>query len=55
MALFNYMNRLVEGLGIELEQAYVGVAARRLADRGYLPLIEMLGEVGAGPPRRKST
>jgi uncharacterized peroxidase-related enzyme len=55
VALFNYMNRLVEGLGIELDQAYVGVAAQRLADRGYLPLIEMLGEPGAGPPRSKST
>ena len=55
VALFNYMNRLVEGLGIELDQAYVGVAAQRLADRGYLPLIEMLGEVQAGPPQRKST
>lgn len=47
VALFNYMNRLVEGLGIELDQAYVGVAAQRLADRGYRPLIEMLGQVGA--------
>jgi uncharacterized peroxidase-related enzyme len=41
-ALFNLMNRLVEGLGIELEPAYVKPAAQRLADRGYLPLIEML-------------
>ncbi len=55
VALFNYMNRLVEGLGIELDQAYVDVAAQRLADRGYRPLIEMLGEVGAGRPRGKST
>ena len=55
VALFNYMNRLVEGLGIELDQAYVGVAAQRLADRGYLPLIEIIGEIGAGLPRRKST
>ena len=42
-ALFNFMNRLVEGLGIELDPAYVKPAAQRLADRGYLPLIEMLG------------
>ena len=41
-ALFNFMNRLVEGLGIELDQAYVKPAAERLADRGYLPLIDML-------------
>lgn len=42
-ALFNFMNRLVEGLGIKLDPAYVKPASRRLADRGYLPLIEMLG------------
>lgn len=41
-ALFNFMNRLVEGLGIALDPAYVKPAAERLADRGYLPLIEML-------------
>jgi uncharacterized peroxidase-related enzyme len=41
-ALFNFMNRLVEGLGIELNPAYAKGAAQRLADRGYLPLIEML-------------
>jgi uncharacterized peroxidase-related enzyme len=42
-ALYNFMNRLVEGLGIELDPAYVKVAAQRTADRGYLPLIEMMG------------
>lgn len=41
-ALFNMMNRLVEGLGIELDPQYVPVAAQRLADHGYLPLIDML-------------
>lgn len=41
-ALFNFMNRLVEGLGIALDPAYVGPAAERLADHGYLPLIQML-------------
>jgi uncharacterized peroxidase-related enzyme len=40
-ALFNFMNRLVEGLGIELEPSYVAPASRRLAERGYLPLLEM--------------
>jgi uncharacterized peroxidase-related enzyme len=43
-ALFNFMNRLVEGLGIELDPAYVRPAALRLADRGYRALIEMLKE-----------
>jgi uncharacterized peroxidase-related enzyme len=41
-ALFNFMNRLVEGLGIELSQPYVEQASKRLAERGYLPLIAML-------------
>lgn len=41
-ALFNFMNRLVEGLGIELDPAYVEVASRRLAERGYSPLIDQL-------------
>jgi uncharacterized peroxidase-related enzyme len=41
-ALFNLMNRLVEGLGIELDPAYVKPASERLAKRGYLPLIEMM-------------
>lgn len=41
-ALFNYMNRLVEGLGIALSQSYVEQASKRLAERGYLPLIGML-------------
>ena len=41
-ALFNFMNRLVDGLGIELDQAYVKPAAERLASRGYRALIEML-------------
>ena len=36
------MNRLVEGLGIELNAAYAQTAAQRLADRGYRPLIDML-------------
>lgn len=41
-ALFNFMNRLVEGMGIELDPSYVKPASERLAKRGYLPLIEML-------------
>ncbi len=41
-ALFNFMNRLVEGTGIELNPAYVKPASERLAGKGYLPLIEMM-------------
>jgi uncharacterized peroxidase-related enzyme len=43
-ALFNLMNRLVEGMGIELDPAYVKPAAERLARRGYLPLIDMISK-----------
>lgn len=38
-ALFNFMNRLVEGLGIEAGEAYFTTAAGRLSsDAGYLGL-----------------
>lgn len=41
-ALFNFMNRLVEGLGIKLDPTYVGPASERLADRGYRALLQLL-------------
>jgi alkylhydroperoxidase family enzyme len=41
-ALFNFMNRLVESLGIELEPSYVGPASQRLAEHGYLPLLDIM-------------
>jgi hypothetical protein len=41
-ALFNFMNGLVEGMGIELDPAYVKPASERLAKGGYLPLIELM-------------
>lgn len=44
VALFNFMNRLVEGLGIEPAPVYSQTAAQRLADGGYRPLIEMLAK-----------
>jgi alkylhydroperoxidase family enzyme len=34
-ALFNFMNRLVEGTGIQLDPSYVKPASGRLAKRGY--------------------
>jgi uncharacterized peroxidase-related enzyme len=43
-ALFNLMNRLVEGMGITLDPAYVKPASERLATRGYLPLIDMISK-----------
>lgn len=42
-ALFNCMNRLVEGLGIEPDPAYTGESSRRLAEGGYLPLLRLFG------------
>lgn len=41
-ALFNFMNRLVQGLGIELNPGYAETASRRLAENGYRVLIGML-------------
>ncbi len=41
-ALFNFMNRLVEGLGMELNPGYIETASRRLAENGYRVLIGML-------------
>jgi len=41
-ALVNFMNRLVEGLGIKLDPAYVKPASERLANGGYLPLLELM-------------
>jgi uncharacterized peroxidase-related enzyme len=43
-ALFNFMNRLVEGMGIELDPSYVKPASERLAKRGYLPLIDLISK-----------
>jgi len=42
-ALFNFMNRLVDGLGVETEQAYTSFAAQRLAEGGYAALIDLIG------------
>ncbi|HID75191.1 MAG TPA: peroxidase [Planctomycetaceae bacterium] len=48
-ALFNFMNRVVLGLGIEPREDYVESAARRLASDGYLGLLRLLErEGGAG-------
>jgi uncharacterized peroxidase-related enzyme len=45
-ALFNLMNRLVNGLGVEASQAYMKMAAQRLADGGYAPLVKFLPASG---------
>ena len=43
LALFNLMNRLVEGLGIDHDTEYSEAASDRLAQSGYRPLLRMMG------------
>ena len=42
VALFNYVNRLVDAVGIEGDEAYFHQIGRTLATRGYTPLTESL-------------
>jgi uncharacterized peroxidase-related enzyme len=41
-ALFNFMNRMVEGLGIRADAAYAKTSGVRLADGGYAGLARLL-------------
>ncbi len=41
-ALFNLMNRLVNGLGVEASEEYTKMAGQRLADGGYAQLLKLL-------------
>lgn len=41
-ALFNFMNRIVEGLGIRADHAYAEVSGVRLHDNGYAGLAILL-------------
>ena len=41
-ALFNFMNRVVDGLGIVTEAAYAPVSGNRLTEVGYADLLEHL-------------
>jgi len=41
-ALFNFMNRLVDGLGITAGQDYFSMAGHRLAAGGYAPLKDLV-------------
>ena len=40
IALFNYVNRLVDALGIEADETYYKQIGQALARQGYAPLIE---------------
>ncbi|MEV6627729.1 peroxidase-related enzyme [Amycolatopsis sp. NPDC051106] len=41
-ALFNFMNRMVEGLGIRADEAYATTSGLRLKEGGYAGLAELL-------------
>jgi len=41
-ALFNFMNRFVNGLGVTAEQDYFDLSGNRLADHGYSVLKDLL-------------
>ncbi len=41
-ALFNFMNRLVEGCGLKGDPGYALQAAARLMTEGYLPILERM-------------
>ncbi|HKN56247.1 MAG TPA: peroxidase, partial [Amycolatopsis sp.] len=42
-ALFNFMNRMVEGLGIRADESYALTSGARLAKGGYAGLAALLG------------
>lgn len=41
-ALFNFMNRVVEGLGISADESYFALSGNRLHERGYAGLAALL-------------
>lgn len=43
-ALFNLMNRLVNGLGVEASEDYIRMAAERAARHGYAHLLDLVRE-----------
>ena len=42
-ALFNFMNRMVDGLGVHVGPQYAQISGRRLYEGGYLGLLHLLG------------
>ena len=47
-ALFNFMNRLVDGLGIVAKPEYIGLAADRLHSGGYKVLKAIVSDASSG-------
>jgi uncharacterized peroxidase-related enzyme len=41
-ALFNFMNRMVEGIGLRADEKYAGLSGERLKDAGYEGLAQLL-------------
>jgi uncharacterized peroxidase-related enzyme len=41
-ALFNFMNRMVEGLGIRADESYATTSGERLSETGYAGLADLL-------------
>jgi uncharacterized peroxidase-related enzyme len=48
-ALFNLMNRLVDGLGISAAEGYTTIAAQRLAEGGYAQLVNLISAPSPPP------
>lgn len=44
-ALFNFMNRYVEGLGLSADEGYFQLAGHRIRDGGYAGLLRLLPEL----------
>jgi uncharacterized peroxidase-related enzyme len=54
-ALFNFMNRLVNGLGIRADDDYFRMSGQRLVEVGYAGLNTLLGESPAGQAGHHTT
>ncbi|MGH3863269.1 carboxymuconolactone decarboxylase family protein [Actinokineospora sp.] len=46
-ALFNFMNRMVEGFGVSADASYFAVSAKRLHDIGYVGLAKLIPPAAA--------
>ncbi|NBE53776.1 carboxymuconolactone decarboxylase family protein [Streptomyces boluensis] len=48
-ALFNFMNRMVEGLGVSADESYFATSGDRLREKGYSGLAQLLDEPADQP------
>jgi hypothetical protein len=49
--LFNLMNRLADGLGVEAPESYTKIAAQRLAEAGYAQLLDLVSKRSLSPAK----